>query len=186
MTSRAGAWSNPAHVEMVGTLWPQGVSATEIANRLNTEFSDAGYSRSAIIGKAHRMGFVCGAPAPKAPSNKGPRPKPPVVKPARLPPSAPRLMVAGNGAVFEAAEPRPPRVVIDFKPETPGIATVLTIRAFECRWPIGDPAQPGFTFCGAGCGQGPYCSDHARIAYQPADARKRSAAELARGLRRYI
>ena len=48
--------------------------------------------------------------------------------------------------------------------ESPGLRTLLTLGRQECHWPIGDPLQPGFTFCGQGCGDGPYCKRHTRIA----------------------
>ncbi len=56
-----------------------------------------------------------------------------------------------------------------------------------CKWPIGDPASDGFTFCGRRIGEGSYCQEHARVAYQPQQKKGRSGAtELARSLRRYI
>ena len=71
--------------------------------------------------------------------------------------------------------------------EEPGTATVLTLGAHMCKWPIGDPAMDNFTFCGRRSGDGPYCHEHSQVAYQPAQAKKRSGpAELARSLRRYI
>ncbi|MCL2474148.1 MAG: GcrA family cell cycle regulator [Alphaproteobacteria bacterium] len=37
----------------------------------------------------------------------------------------------------------------------------------HCRWPIGDPRSANFRFCGCISHEGlPYCSEHARIAYQ--------------------
>jgi len=70
----------------------------------------------------------------------------------------------------------------------PGTATVLTLGAHMCKWPIGDPSTEDFTFCGRRAGEdGPYCTDHARIAYQPPQSKKKgSVTELARSLRRYI
>jgi GcrA cell cycle regulator len=72
--------------------------------------------------------------------------------------------------------------------EERGSATVLTLGAHMCKWPIGDPASEDFTFCGRrAADEGPYCVEHARLAYQPAQMKKKSsAAELARSLRRYI
>jgi GcrA cell cycle regulator len=72
--------------------------------------------------------------------------------------------------------------------ETPGSATVLSLGAHMCKWPIGDPSADSFTFCGRRSdGDGPYCVQHASVAYQPQQARKKSSAnELARSLRRYI
>ena len=78
-----------------------------------------------------------------------------------------------------------------FYAEEPGTATVLTLGAHMCKWPIGDPASDGFTFCGRRSERegGPYCTEHARVAYQPQQQKKggrTSASELARSLRRYI
>ena len=37
-----------------------------------------------------------------------------------------------------------------------------------CRWPIGDPGEPDFHFCGRKkFGSLPYCEHHVRMAYQP-------------------
>jgi GcrA cell cycle regulator len=72
--------------------------------------------------------------------------------------------------------------------EAPGTATVLTLGAHMCKWPIGDPATEEFSFCGRRASEeGPYCVEHARLAYQPQQAKKKtSPSELARSLRRYI
>ena len=54
-------------------------------------------------------------------------------------------------------------------------ATVLTISDRMCRWPIGDPAATEFHFCGHSPKSGsPYCEAHARKAYQPQQARRRT------------
>ena len=58
---------------------------------------------------------------------------------------------------------------------------VLDLRFSMCRWPIGDPQQPAFTFCGERA-EGPYCSHHHGLAYQQTS----SAKELTRALRRYV
>jgi GcrA cell cycle regulator len=50
--------------------------------------------------------------------------------------------------------------------ELPGTATVLTLGAHMCKWPIGDPSSNNFTFCGRRTDEeSPYCSDHSRLAY---------------------
>jgi GcrA cell cycle regulator len=52
-------------------------------------------------------------------------------------------------------------------------ATVLTINDRMCRWPIGDPAENEFHFCGRNPKAGsPYCEAHARKAYQPQQQRR--------------
>ena len=161
-------------VEALKKLWLEGHSASQIAKQLG------GVTRNAVIGKVHRMG-LSGRAAPSQPA----RPTFKTVKPIR-----PAVSVAPAPRRCEPVAPatqaivhRPERV------ETPGSATVLTLGASMCKWPIGDPSSDGFTFCGGRATQGPYCSTHAAVAYQPQAPKKSGrsgAAELARSLRRYI
>jgi len=157
-------------VETLKKLWLDGLSASQIAKHLG------GVTRNAVIGKVHRLG-LSGRAAPSQPTRqtfKAPRPPRPIAQP-----------MARRAVEHAPAAPAPratPYV------ELPGTATVLTLGAHMCKWPIGDPAADGFTFCGRRAGDdGPYCIEHARIAYQPQQTKKKSsAAELARSLRRYI
>jgi GcrA cell cycle regulator len=158
-------------VELLKKLWQDGLSASQIAKQLG------GVTRNAVIGKVHRLG-LSGRATPSKPARtvfKVPRPARPSVAP-----SAPRRLME---PLALAPAPQPVRYV----DETPGTATVLTLGAHMCKWPIGDPSLESFTFCGRASDDGPYCHDHAQIAYQPAQTKKRSSAnELARSLRRYI
>lgn len=44
---------------------------------------------------------------------------------------------------------------------------VLHFSEHICQWPVGDPRQPGFHFCGKKALKGkPYCFQHAKMAYQ--------------------
>ncbi|MEO0721295.1 MAG: GcrA family cell cycle regulator, partial [Pseudomonadota bacterium] len=56
-------------------------------------------------------------------------------------------------------------------------ATILTLRDSMCKWPIGDPADPTFAFCGRKSECGPYCAEHAKVAFQPARKRERKKAD---------
>jgi GcrA cell cycle regulator len=59
-------------------------------------------------------------------------------------------------------------------------ATIMTLKEHMCRWPIGDPVESDFHFCGRKASQGvPYCEHHARVAYQPLQARRRDRRMLA-------
>ncbi|MDP3379835.1 MAG: GcrA family cell cycle regulator, partial [Brevundimonas sp.] len=101
--------------------------------------------------------------------------------PAPAQPSAPRRI--------EAAQSRPvPPTRPDPTPEMPGTATVMTLGAHMCKWPIGDPSSTEFSFCGRRASEGVYCVEHARVAYQPQVKRgsKDGSTDLARSLRRYI
>jgi GcrA cell cycle regulator len=158
-------------VELLKKLWQDGLSASQIAKQLG------GVTRNAVIGKVHRLG-LSGRATPSKPARtvfKAPRP----ARPVSAAPSAPRRI----------AEPvmQPAPAPVRYVDETPGMATVLTLGAHMCKWPIGDPAMDNFTFCGRRSGDGPYCHEHSQVAYQPPTAKKKtSAAELARSLRRYI
>ena len=160
-------------------LWLDGLSASQIAKQLG------GVTRNAVIGKVHRLG-LSGRAAPSQPARpafKPSRPARPVMQ-APMPPR--RAEVAAPVQQPMAAAPPPPAPT--FRHEEPGSATVLTLGAHMCKWPIGDPSSDSFTFCGRRSeSEGPYCVHHAQVAYQPQQARKRSGAtDLARSLRRYI
>ena len=70
----------------------------------------------------------------------------------------------------------PPAPIVEEDPlmlEDGSHATVLTINDRMCRWPIGDPAENEFHFCGRKPKTGsPYCEAHARKAYQPQQQRR--------------
>jgi GcrA cell cycle regulator len=165
-------------VELLKKLWLDGLSASQIAKQLG------GVTRNAVIGKVHRLG-LSGRAAPSQPSRpafKAPR----APRPAASPASSAARRLEGHAPRSHAPAPAEPRPL--YYPEEPGSATVLTLGAHMCKWPIGDPATDSFTFCGRRTDQeGPYCVEHARVAYQPQQQRKRSGPnELARSLRRYI
>jgi len=62
-------------------------------------------------------------------------------------------------------------------------ATVLTLREGMCKWPIGDPADTEFRFCGRSTRPGgAYCEAHAQMAYQPQAKRKRKPTDDARAV----
>lgn len=174
------SWTDE-RVDTLKKLWQDGLSASQIARQLG------GVTRNAVIGKVHRLG-LSGRAAPSKPARpvfKAPRPTRPA---AHAMPSAPRRVAsveAPSASVPAKAAPAP--LPVSRYEEEPGSATVLTLGAHMCKWPIGDPEREGFTFCGRRQGEGPYCLEHARVAYQPTQSKKRSdATELARSLRRYI
>ena len=157
-------------VELLKKLWQDGLSASQIAKQLG------GVTRNAVIGKVHRLG-LSGRATPSKPQRtvfKAPRA-------AR--PAAP--VIAAPRRIAEAAPQQ--TAPVRYIDERPGTATVLTLGAHMCKWPIGDPSLDNVTFCGRRSDEGPYCDEHASVAYQPVQSKKKSgAAELARSLRRYI
>jgi GcrA cell cycle regulator len=159
-------------VETLKKLWLDGLSASQIAKQLG------GVTRNAVIGKVHRLG-LSGRAAPSHPSRttfKTPR----APRPISMPAPRPRAM---EPRAHHAPAPRAAPYV-----DLPGTATVLTLGAHMCKWPIGDPSSDDFTFCGrVSSDEGPYCIDHARMAYAPPQGKKKATvADLTRSLRRYI
>ncbi len=138
-------WSEE-RIEALTRLWREGLSASQVARQLG------GISRSAVIGKVHRLG-IAGRDAPS-------RPHALVGRHA----GRPRASAGGVRRPTAPRSPRPavlPRVVF----EAPATATIHTLTPHGCRWPIGEPDQAGFGFCGRlRAGVGPYCAGHAPMA----------------------
>lgn len=162
-------------------LWLEGQSASQIAKTLG-----GGVTRNAVIGKVHRLG-LSGRAAPSQPARttfRAARPRPAAPAAPVQAPSAPRRIEAVAPRPAAAVQPSAPVPA----PELPGTATVMTLGAHMCKWPIGDPSSREFSFCGRRASEGVYCVEHARVAYQPQVRKgaKDGASELARSLRRYI
>lgn len=160
-------------VERLKARWAEGASATEIAKELG------GFTRNAIIGKVTRLGLPKRSrlarlaatttnrraqAARRPPAPRAPKPKAHYVKFERTP-------HIGDG-------PRPSRAGPSrYVDQGPGLATPLTLGAHMCKWPIGDPQDEGFTFCGKRQEHGPYCAEHGRVAFEPASKGVRSQAQ---------
>ncbi len=129
-------------VEQLKLLWTEGLSASQIARVMG------GVTRNAVIGKVHRLGL-----AGRARPRRSDRPRH----------TSPRRSVARAAAGEPEIVEEDPIVLDDGS-----FATVLTINDRMCRWPIGDPSENEFHFCGRNPKSGsPYCEAHARKAYQP-------------------
>lgn len=77
------------------------------------------------------------------------------------------LRTLSNGPDGPREEPfRSQYVELDIPPEER--VDLVDLKEGQCRWPIGDPQEEGFHFCGKDkCETGPYCEYHAQIAFQP-------------------
>ena len=169
----------PDRKAVVAILWPMGISASKIANRIG------GVSRNGVIGVVHRMG-ASGRGTPSVPTTaKSSIMKPPKPK-AITKPNGTILKSDGMGRVGPVLEPLP----IPPAGDIPATARHwLTRKPRECKWPVGDAGGYDQLSCCApvrdeGCS---YCSFHAARAFQPQQKGKRGGAtELARSLRRYL
>jgi GcrA cell cycle regulator len=146
-------------VELLRKLWIENFSASRIAAELG------GVSRSAVIGKIHRLGLQ-GRDQPISSLKR--QCKPPLPRSERRPW---RPTSIGNTALKAEpemlgrpeAQPLPSAVPISKR------LTVEKLTERTCKWPIGDPRKEDFHFCGhASLKAPPYCVYHARLAYRSA------------------
>ena len=167
-------------VEKLKRLWAEGLSASQIAAQLG------GVSRNAVIGKVHRLNLpgrakAGGSSAAARTAKRTSTPARPANYPARVatrtaarPVGATLLKDETQVETFQEVTYTPPsNVVVPISRKLS--LTDLTERT--CKWPVGDPLTDDFHFCGCEASDtSPYCSYHARLAYQPAAERRRQAA----------
>jgi GcrA cell cycle regulator len=157
-------------VEQLRTLAGQNLSASEIAREIG-----GGVTRSAVIGKASRLGIKIdsGSRGLARPKTK----RPPVVAVQKK-----TALLIRNAPATK--QPMPPVLLAKTK-EKPAEAAPLRLTITElsdnsCRWPLGDPSDLAtFRYCGADRtnqkratattmqgGESPYCAAHHRLAYE--------------------
>jgi GcrA cell cycle regulator len=126
-------------------LWLEGMSASQVARQLG------GVSRSAVIGKVHRLGItVRDIPA---------RQRSTVRSAVR---AQPRARIVRDAV----PTPRPTLRLVEVADMAP-TANILGLEIHSCRWPIGNPESHDFGFCGREkTARGSYCDDHARGAFR--------------------
>lgn len=151
-------------VTLLTQLWGDGKTAAEIAKELG------GVTRNAVIGKAHRLKLSNRlSPIKKNAVKPAAKTQKPEIKKAAAKKTAPVTKKPSNDV---AEKPEPPkrrrRAIVE--PEFTGEGVSMAeLREKTCRWPIGDPKEADFKFCGCDLLAGlPYCSAHAQVAYQAA------------------
>lgn len=158
------SWTDE-RVEQLKKLWEAGLSASQIAAELGN------ITRNAVIGKVHRLGLSGRA---KSPSSAAPRQR--KARPASHMVRVSRPAMRGNTALAQAFEMElaPDPVAFDNVIPMGQRCNLLELTEATCRWPIGDPGASDFFFCGGKPLTGlPYCPHHSRVAYQPANDRRR-------------
>lgn len=112
-----------------------------------------GVTRNAVIGKAHRLKLSNRV----SPIQQNKKPAPAKVAPV---------------------EKKPKQVIAE--DESRDKVALVDLGARACRWPIGDPREESFGFCGCESISGlPYCGEHAKVAYQAATRNRILKAEEA-------
>lgn len=159
-------WASEARLYCTKILYQEGQSASQIANKIG------GVSRNAVIGIIHRKGWVVDRRQTRLRSPRKPKAtRVPKAQP-KQPPSAKVFMFGKNMPNFGGEPYMPPIEELVIPPKERKYITTLT--EICCRWPIGDPLESEFHFCGKSKVDGlPYCEFHARRAYQPPQQRRR-------------
>jgi len=163
-------WS-AERIALLRQRWAEGSTASSIAEELGP-----GVSRCAVLGKVHRLNLKQPASRQRHSRKEEARRRPPVPRPAvrsrragRRGPSP--LMAAFYALGLDAFFGEPDtRTVHQHAGKAFGPACgLLDLSAATCRWPVGDPGEADFAFCGAApFKRYPYCVGHCLIAYRPA------------------
>lgn len=147
--SNGADWSE-RELSTLRTMWLGGYSAGLIAKELS------GRSRSAVIGKVHRLDLPKRAQPSRARKRKVPKTKRPRRVTATMPRSRPRGLY--RGATRQAWRDKARA------PEPEGLARnlkLMELGSCQCRWPVsGEKAET--LFCGAPTGDltHSYCEHH--------------------------
>jgi GcrA cell cycle regulator len=158
-----GATWTSERVEQLKGCFGAGLTCSQIA-------AEIGVSRNAVIGKMNRLGLS----RPKVVLAREPQPKRAGWR-ARI----------GTRNVTRLFNQH--RILMELPPEPQGWTaptsihdgrgcSLLELSPGKCRWPISEPGDAQFCYCGHAAIEGlPYCVGHARMAYRPG-ARQRGSA----------
>lgn len=143
-------WTDES-VEQLRQMWAKGLTANEIAKKL-------GVTKNAIVGKVHRL-CLKARPSPiKTKTNET------EVK------AVEETVVAEVAEVQEVVEEVIEPVHEEKKPLAGTNVRLIELDSHTCRWPIGDPRDEDFCFCGKKVRAGQtYCDEHSAMAYVKAN-----------------
>ena len=163
------AWTDQM-VEDLKRMWKEGLTTGEIGRRLNV-------SKNSIVGKVHRLG-LSGRPSPIKKKNDDSEPAAPKATPIKetKPKSetpkveAPKPVAPVYKPLKEEKTSFEPKFMPKLSPKEnsqPKQNISLTeLDNHTCRWPLGDPKDENFRFCGKKVRIGQtYCDEHSAIAY---------------------
>lgn len=164
------SWTDD-RVALLKKLWGEGKTAAEIASELG------GVTRNAVIGKAHRM-KLSNRVSPIQQNKK-------IKKAAEAASAAPtKAPAAANTSVPPAPAAEKPVVKRGRKKQEAPVVNkgkrldLIELSGSMCRWPMGDPRDDNFGFCGCSAVPGlPYCAEHAAVAYQTSSRSRTLKAE---------
>lgn len=134
-------------IQMLRKLWEEGLSASQIAKALGR-----GFTRSAILGKVHRLKLPWRKPPRESAAAQKKPPRKRSIRPGAGLPSTPPMIPVPRPRPVPFTQARR----LSFAELEPG----------HCRFPHGEVGQPDFFYCGADAIEGrSYCAVHCRAAY---------------------
>ena len=136
---------NQQKVDDLKKLWNEGVATSRIGEQL-------GFTKNAVIGKAFRLGLERRQNSRKKNTQSQSVSSVTMYRETNVP---------GNSQISPKREVTRRREKFSFKKSIVGTGSFKS-----CQWPIGDPLEEGFHYCG---GQNiptkPYCIEHYKKAY---------------------
>lgn len=151
-------WTDEA-VEELKKMWDKGMTTGQIAKVL-------GVTKNSIIGKVHRLCLT----ARPSPIKKSTNSEKKDTKPAKTEKNTTKKAKTTAPKAEKVKE-----VVIEKKEEVTKVETptieelnipLIKLDNHTCRWPLGDPRDEDFCFCGKKIKTGQtYCEEHSAVAY---------------------
>ena len=145
------AWTE----EMVSDLkkmWDEGLTTNEIAKRLNV-------SKNSIVGKVHRLNLKA-RPSPIKKKEEV------VAEKTAVAVAVAEESTKSPSKTIKKISISPMQISGESKPKKDSCIKLTELDSHTCRWPIGDPRDDNFCFCGKTVRSGQtYCEEHSAIAY---------------------
>ena len=135
-------------IEGLRQMWKKGLTANEIAKAL-------GVSKNSIVGKVHRLNLTARPSPIKRKSEDENQDEQVSVQAENFSKKFVITPIEINNTSMVAPSS-----------EQNGCLPLTELDNHTCRWPIGDPRDEGFCFCGKKVKSGQtYCEEHAAMAY---------------------
>lgn len=145
-------WTDEA-VEELKKMWDKGMTTGQIAKALNV-------TKNSIIGKVHRL-CLTARPSPIKKSSDKTEKKATTPKQAKeVKKETTKSVSKKETSVVAEAEKKVAPVIEETN------IPLVKLDNHTCRWPMGDPRDEDFCFCGKRIKTGQtYCEEHAAVAY---------------------
>ncbi|MBR2299332.1 MAG: global cell cycle regulator GcrA-like protein [Alphaproteobacteria bacterium] len=147
------AWTTEM-IDGLKQMWKKGLTTNEIAKEL-------GVSKNSIVGKVHRLNLTA---RPSPIKKKDGEDEINDIEIQKNEPVTKEPIVKEKSKVLKTSKIE--INTIEVKAHKNTCIKLSELDSHTCRWPIGDPKDEGFCFCGRKVKAGQtYCEEHAAIAY---------------------